>query len=80
MPQMLFSIRQKATKSLENVVPESKKRGKWSVDHRPKFSFTKSYIPFINNSSTTNYVNKKGRDRAYVAFANVHAHKLVQST
>ena len=51
----------KATKSLENVIPESKKRGKWSADHRPKFSLTISYISFINNSSTTNCVNKNGQ-------------------
>jgi len=50
-----------AIKSLENVIPESKNRGKWSADRRPKFSFTKSYIPLINKSSTTNYVNKNGQ-------------------
>lgn len=46
------------SKGLEGSTPKPKKRGKWSGDHRPQFSFTKSYIPFINNSSTTNYVNK----------------------
>ena len=51
------------TKSLESSIPTPKKRGKWSVDHRPGFSFTKSYIPFINNSSTTNYVNKGGQGK-----------------
>ena len=63
-----------ATKSLENVVPESKKRGKWSADHILKFSFTKSYIQFINNSLTTNYANKNGRDRAYVPYAKALAY------
>jgi len=49
-----------ATKGLKASIPKPKKRGKWSADHRPKFSFTKSYIPFINNSSTTNHVNQSG--------------------
>jgi len=43
--------------------------GKWSADHRPKFSFTKSYIPFINNSSTTNYVNKGGQGKTFIPYA-----------
>jgi len=55
-----------ATKSLKGSIPKPKKRGKWSGDHRFKFSFTKSYIPFINNSSTTNYVNQKGQGKALV--------------
>jgi hypothetical protein len=59
---------------------QNPKRGKWYADHRPKFSFTKSYIPFINNSSTTNYVNKNGRGRAYVPYAKAPVHKWVQST
>ena len=67
-----------ATKSLENVVPESKKRKPPIIG--PKFSFTKSYIHFINNSSTTNYVNKDGRGKAYVPYAKPPVHKWVQST
>jgi len=68
------------TKSLENVIPESKKRGKWSADHRPKFSFTKSYIPFINNSSTTNYVDRNGQGKTFVPYAKASVQKWVQST
>jgi len=79
-PRCSLVLNKEATKSLENVVPKSKKRGKWYAGHRPKFSFTKSYIPFINNSSTTNYVNKNGQDRAYVPYAKAPAQKWVQST
>ena len=59
-PRWSVVFDKEATKGLESSIPKPKKRGKWSGDHRPKFSFTKSYIPFINNSSTTNYVNKGG--------------------
>ncbi|AES87910.2 hypothetical protein MTR_4g037440 [Medicago truncatula] len=45
-----------ATKSLKKFIPESKKRGKWSADHRPTFYF-------INNSSTTNYVKKMVKEK-----------------
>jgi hypothetical protein len=64
-----------ATKSLEGFILKSKKRGKWSADHRPKFSFTKSYIPFINNSSTTNYVNKNGQGKTSVPHAKAPVQK-----
>jgi len=67
-----------ATKGLEGSIPTPKKRGKWSGDHRPKFSFTKRYIPFINNSSTTNYVNKGYQGKAFVPY--VPNQKWVQST
>ena len=69
-----------ASKILENVIPESKKRGKCYADHRPKFSFTKSYIPFINNSSTTNYVNNNGQWKAFVPYAKEPLRKWIQST
>jgi hypothetical protein len=69
-----------ATKSLDNVIPESKKRGKWYVDHRPKLSFTKSYIHFINKSSTTYYVNKNGQGKAFVPYAKAPVQKWIQST
>jgi len=55
------------------------KKGKLYVDHRPKFSFTKTYISFINNYSTTNYVIKNGRERAYVPHAKAPVDKCVQS-
>ena len=58
-----------ATKGLKASIPKPKKRGKWSADHRPKFSFTKSYIPFINNSSTTNHVNQSGQEKTLVPYA-----------
>lgn len=67
-----------ATKGVESSIPNPKKRGKWYSNHRPKFSFTKSYIPFINNSSTTNYVNKGGKGKALVPCA--PNQKWVQST
>jgi len=57
-----------ATKGHEDFTPKPK-RGKWSGDHRPKFSFTKSYIHFINNYSTTTYVNKSGQGKAFIAYA-----------
>ena len=61
-----------ATKGFESSIPKPKKRNKWSGDHRPKFSFTKSIIHFINNSSTTNYVNKGGEGKAFVPYAPNH--------
>jgi len=66
------------TKGLEGSIPKPKKIGKWSGVHRPQFSFTKSYIPFINNSLTTNYVNKSGQGKAFVPCA--PGQKWVQST
>ena len=54
---------------------QNSKRGKWSADHKPKFSFTKSYISFINNSSSTNYVNKYGQGKAFVPYAKAPVHK-----
>ena len=66
------------TKCLEGSIPKPKKWGKWSTDHRPKFSFTKSYIPFINNSSTTNYVNQSGQGKNLAPYA--PNQKWVQST
>jgi len=66
-----------ATKGLEDFIPTPKKRGKWFGDHTPKFSFAKSYIPFTNNSSTTNYVNKSGLGKAFVPYASNQ--KWVQS-
>jgi len=70
-PRYSSMFDKEATKSLEGFIPKSKKRGKWYVDHRPKFSFTKSYIPFINKFSTTNYVNKNGRGKTFVSHAKV---------
>jgi len=67
-----------ATKGLEGSIPKHKKRGKWYGDHRPKFTFTKSYIRFINNSVTTNYVNQSGQGKALVPYA--PNQKWVQST
>jgi len=58
-----------ATKGLKSSIPKPRKRGKWSGDHRPKFSFTNSYIPFTNNSLITNYVNKSGQGKAFVPYA-----------
>ena len=69
-----------ATKSLEGFIPKSKKKGKWLADHSPKFSFTKSDIPFINNSSTTNYVNKNGRGKTFLPHAKAPVQKCVHST
>jgi hypothetical protein len=69
-----------ATKSLEGFITKSKKIGKWSADHRQKFSFTKSYIPFINNSLTTNYFYKNGRGKTYVPHAKAPVQKWVHST
>ena len=57
------------TEGLEGSIPKPKKRREWFGDHRPNFSFTKSYIPFINNFSTTNYVNKSGQRKAFVPYA-----------
>jgi hypothetical protein len=53
-PRCSVVFEKEATKGLESYIPKPKKRGKWSGDHRRNFSFTKSYISFINNSSTTN--------------------------
>jgi len=68
-PRCSVGFDKEETKGLEGSIPKPKKRGKWSGDHRPKFSFTKSYITFINNSSTTNYVNKSGQGKAFVPYA-----------
>ena len=67
-----------ATKGLKGTIPKPKKMGKCSADHRPKFSFTKSDIPFINNSSTTNYVNQSGQGKTLVRYA--PNQKWVQTT
>ena len=58
-----------ATKILKSSIPKPNKMGKWSADHRPMFSFTKSYIPFVNNSLTTNYVNQNGQGKTLVPYA-----------
>jgi len=79
-PKCSYVFDKKATKSLESFIPKSKKRGKWSADHRPKFCFTKSYIPFINNSSTTNYVNKNRQRKTFMPYAKAPVQKWVQST
>ena len=68
-----------ATKGFMGFIPKSKKKGKCSADDRPKFSFTISYIPFINNSSTTNYVNKDGRGKTFVPHAKALVQKWVHS-
>jgi len=39
-----------------------------------------SYIPFINNSSTINYVNKNGQGKVFVPNANAPSQKWVCST
>ena len=67
-----------ATEGLEGSIPKPKKRGKWSGDHKLKFSSTKSYIAFINNSSTTNFVNQSGQGKALIPYA--PNQKWVQST
>jgi len=36
-PKCSFVFDKEATKSLEGFIAKSKKRGKWSVDHRLKF-------------------------------------------
>jgi len=64
-PRCSVVFDKEATKGLEGCIPKSKKRGKWSADHKPKFSFTKSYFPFINNSSTINYVNQSGQGKIW---------------
>jgi len=68
-PRCSVVFNKEATEGLESSIPKPKKRNKWSSDYRPKFSFTKSYIPFINNCSTTNYVNKGGQGKAFVPYA-----------
>jgi len=73
-------FKKEATKSLEVFIPKSKKRGKCSANHRWKFYFTKSYIPFINNSSTTNYVNKNGRGKTFLPHTKAPVQKWVYST
>jgi len=55
-PICSYVFNKEATKGIKGFIPKSKKRGKWFANHRPKFSFAKSYIPFTNNSSTTNYI------------------------
>jgi len=82
-PRCSVVFDKEATKGLEGFIPKPKKRGKWYGDHRPKFSLTKSYIPFIYNSSTTNYVNKSGQGKTLVPYAPNQkwvqsAHKNVQ--
>jgi len=77
-PRCSVVFDKEATKGLKGSIPKPKKRGKWSGDHRLKFSFTKSYISFINNSSTTNYVNKSGQGKTLVPYA--PNQKWVQST
>jgi len=42
-----------------------------------KIMVNKSYIPFINNSSTTNYVNKNGRGKTFVPHAKAPEQKWV---
>lgn len=79
-PKYSFVFDKEATKSFEGFISKSKKRGKWYADHRPKFSFTKSYIFFINNYSTTNYVNKNGQGKTFVPHAKVPVRKWVHST
>jgi len=68
-PRCSVVFDKEATKGLENSIPKPKKRGKWSGDCRPKFSFTKSYIYFINNSLTTNYASKSGQEKVLVPYA-----------
>jgi len=70
----------RATKDLEGFIPKSKKRGKWYVNPKSKFSFTKSYIPFISNFSITNYVNKNGKGKTFVTHAKAPVQKWVHST
>ena len=79
-PICSYVFDKEATKGLESFIPKSKKRGKWSADHRLKFSFTSSYIPFMSNSSTTNYVNKNGQDKTFVHHAKAPVQKWVHST
>ena len=79
-PKCSVVFEKEATKSLKGVIPKPKKRRKWSGDHRPKFSFTKSYSPFINNSSTTDFVNKNGQGKVFSPHANALAQKWVRST
>jgi len=73
---MLFSrcsylFDKEATKSLEVFAPKSKKRRKWYICHRQEFSFTKSYISFINNFSTTNYVKAHVQKWVHSTYKNV---------
>jgi len=68
-PRCSDVFEKEATKGLEGYIPKPKKMGKWSGDHRPTFSFTKSYITFINNSSTTNFVNQSGQGKTLVPYA-----------
>lgn len=77
-PRCSVVFDKKRTKGLEGSIPKPKKRGKWSADHIPTFSFTKSYIHFINNSSTSNYVNQSGHGKTLVPYA--PNQKWVQST
>jgi len=77
-PRCSVVFDKETTKGLEGFTPKPKKRGKWYGDHRPNFSFTKSYISFINNSSTTTYVNKSDQGKAFVPYE--PNQKWVQST
>lgn len=36
-----------ATKGLESTISKPKKRGKWSSDHKPRFSFTKIIFSIV---------------------------------
>ena len=76
---MLYSTKRplKASKvSFQNLRKEE--NGLVTIDQSSLF--TKSYIPFINNSSTTNYVNKNGQGNVFVPYANAPAQKWVRST
>jgi len=64
-PRCSVLFDKEATKGLESSIPKPKKRGKLSGDHRPKFSVTKCYIPFINNSSTSNYGNNVVKENGF---------------
>jgi len=77
-PRCSVVFDKEVTKGLKGSIPKPKKTGKWSGDHRPMFSFTKSCIPFMNNSSTTNYVNQSGQRKVVVPYA--PNQKWVQST
>ena len=64
-PRCSVVVDKEVTKGLEGSIPKPKKRGKLSGDHRPKFSVTKCYIPFINNSSTSNYGNNVVKENGF---------------
>jgi len=70
-----------ATKGLENYKHRTRKGGKWYADHKPNFSFNKSFIPFTNaSSSTTDYYTKDGRSKTFVPITKVPMQKWVHST